>query len=101
MKVYNGFAELLRDIDKLPVTGWIFVGRQIDIESESSIKVASYFIPETELEAIEFENTQRTFIECPTLLDVVSVLDERLTPQSLSDYIAGVIFYRENDDFLE
>jgi hypothetical protein len=101
MKVYNGFAQLLRELDKLPITGWVFVDRGVDIESEYSIEVARYLIAETELEQIDFEKTKRTFIECPTLVDVVSLLDKRPNHQGLNDYIAAVIFYRENDDFLD
>ncbi|MEX0297109.1 hypothetical protein AAH995_28000 [Pseudomonas putida] len=101
MKVYNGFAQLLRELDKLPITGWVFVDRGVDIESEYSIEVARYLIAETELEQIDFEKTKRTFIECPTLVDVVSLLNKRPNHQGLNDYIAAVIFYRENDDFLD
>jgi len=101
MKTYNGFAALLKDVNQLPVTGWIFIDRGIDVGSEASIAEANYHLAETELEQIDFEKTKKTFVECPTLLDIVSILDKRPTRQHLSDYIGGVIYYRENDDFLD
>ncbi|MEB6587831.1 hypothetical protein MXM82_01575 [Pseudomonas asiatica] len=101
MKTYNGFAELLQDVNQLPITGWIFIDRGVDVESEDSIADATYKLAETELEQIDFEKTKKTFVECPTLVDIVSVLDKRPSPQALNDYIAAVIYYRENDDFLD
>jgi len=101
MKTYNGFTALLNDVNQLPVTGWVFIDRGIDVGSEASIAEANYHLAETEFEQIDFEKTKRTFVECPTLLDIVSILDKRPTRQHLSDYIGGVIYYRENDDFLD
>lgn len=101
MKTYNGFAELLKDINQLPITGWVFIDRGVDVESEASIVEATYKLAETELEQIDFEKTKKTFVECPTLVDIVSILNKRSSPQALMDYIAAVIYYRENDDFLD
>jgi len=101
MKTYNGFAKLLQDVNQLPITGWVFIDPGVDVESEASIADATYKLAETELEQIDFEKTKKTFVECPTLVDIVSVLNKRPVPQALNDYIAAVIYYRENDDFLD
>jgi hypothetical protein len=53
------------------------------------------------LEEIELERSKRTLVECPTLADIISVLDERPVSPGDDDYLAGLVYYRENDDFME
>lgn len=101
MKKYNGFSELLADVNQLPETGWVFVDKKTNAESESSVKAASYYIAETEIEEISMEKDKKTFVECPTLVDIISNLDERSDAQGLDNYIEAVIYYRVNDDFLD
>lgn len=101
MKVYNGFYQLLQERDALPETGWIFVDKGKDIDSLAVARDANYYVAESEIEEIDFERSKRTFVECPTLLDVVSVLDRRPEKASAEDYLDAVIFYRQNDSFKE
>jgi hypothetical protein len=101
MKVYSGFYDLLKDAKSLPKTGWIFVESEVNMNSPESIYVAQFFIAESELEEIELERSKRTFVECPTLVDIISVLDKRSLKPSEKDYLCAVIYYREYDDFQE
>ncbi|AMA45747.1 hypothetical protein ACI2KE_15275 [Pseudomonas monteilii] len=101
MQTFNGFEALLRHVDRLPETGWIFVEGNGDFESPSSIMAATYYLADTEVEEITLEKSKRTFVEAPTLQDIVSTLDLRPTTQQVSDYIEAVIYYRVNDDFLD
>ncbi|WP_342655429.1 hypothetical protein [Pseudomonas sp. F3-2] len=101
MKVYNGFCELLQEREVLPETGWVFVDKGQDIDSLAVARDAKYYVAETELEEIEFERSKRTFVECPSLMDVVSVLEKRQLKASAEAYLDAVIFYRKNDSFKE
>ena len=101
MKTYNGFYDLLQAMPELPNAGWVFVNKNISIQSESAIREALFYIAESELEEIEFEKSKRTFVECPTLEDVISILDKRPEQPSAEDYLKGVLYYREYDDFQE
>lgn len=101
MKIFNGFDALLRDVNRLPETGWIFVEGDGDLDSPSSIMAATYYIADTEVEEITMERSKRTFMEAPTLQDIVSTLDMRPTAQQLNDYVEAVLYYRVNDDFLD
>lgn len=101
MRLFSGFAALVKDLDSLPLTGWIFVERDKVVQCSDFLKNADYYIAETELEEISLEKTKKSFIECPTLVDVVSILDQRSLQPGLDDYIGAVIYYREHDDFLD
>ncbi len=65
------------------------------------LKNADYYIAETELEAIDLEKTKKSFVECPTLVDIVSILDQRPVQPNLDEYIGAVLHYHEHDDFLD
>lgn len=101
MRVFSGFAALINNLDSLPLTGWIFIERDKVVQCSGFLMGADYYIAETELEEISLEKMKMSFIECPTLLDVVSILDQRSLQPGLDEYISAVIHYREHDDFLD
>jgi hypothetical protein len=101
MKTLTNFYELLQAVPAMPETGWIFFDKKIDVGSESAIRAAQFFIAENELEEIELEQSKRTLVECPTLADIISVLGKRSIKPSADEYLEGLLYYRENDDFKE
>lgn len=99
MKVYKGFADLLANIDGLPNVGWLFVDSTIDRASKESVSSAAFYVAEDDAEEILFEKSKRTFVECPTMLDVKAIADKRVVKPDLEAYLEAVLYYLENDDF--
>jgi len=99
MKTYDGFAALLAHADLLPNVGWIFVDAGIDRASKDALSSASFHVAETEAESIDLEKSKRTFLECPTFVDIKSVADERAVKLDADEYLDAVLYYREYDDF--
>jgi hypothetical protein len=91
----------LQETPALPKTGWVFVDKATDLGSASAIRAAQFYIAENELEGIDLERSKRTLVECPTLADIFSVLDQRSVSPGADDYLAALVYYRENDDFME
>lgn len=99
--VHEGFGSLSSAVRALPQTGWIFVERGIDLGSYEALLKARFFIAEVQSEEIELERSKRTFVECPTLVDILSVLDKRKEQPGIPEYLNATIYYREYDDFQE
>ncbi|MNV45134.1 hypothetical protein [Pseudomonas sp. MAG733B] len=99
MKVYKGFSELMLNLDHLPVVGWIFVDSTVDRTSKDVVSSAFFYVAEDDFEEIAFEDTKRTFVECPTMLDIKSVADRSTTKPDLNKYLEATLYYLENDDF--
>ncbi|MNH46919.1 hypothetical protein D3C79_1099170 [compost metagenome] len=60
---------------------------------------AFFYVAEDDSEEIALENTKRTFVECPTMLDIKSVADRGKTKPDLNKYLEATMYYLENDDF--
>ncbi|MHC8319078.1 hypothetical protein [Pseudomonas sp. LB3P31] len=99
MKVYKGFADLLANIDLLPNVGWLFVDSTIDRASKGSVSSAAFYVAEDDAEEIVFEKTKRTFVECPTMLDIKTIADKRVVKPDLEAYLEAALYYLENDEF--
>lgn len=101
MKRYEGFDALLASYKALPDVGWIYVSRDLDVDSASGILNGSYLIAETDDEEEDLERQRATFLEAPTF---AAVIDNKLEHHPLSQrqaLIEAVIYYLENDDFLD
>jgi hypothetical protein len=101
MKVFNGFSELVLNLGHLPAVGWIFVDSTVDRTSKDVVNSAIFYVAEDDSEEIAFENTKRTFVECPTMLDIKSVADRSNSKPDLNKYLEATLYYLENDDFQE
>lgn len=101
MKEFIGFAGLLANIDKLPIVGWVFVDTQVDRASYEALKSAVFYVAEDDIEEIFFEKSKQTFIECPIFMDIKSVVDQSPIKPDLQAYLEAIVYYIENDDFLE
>ena len=99
MRLYDGFSELLADIQTLPSVGWIFVSRTIDRASESDLASAIFYVADNDIESITIEKEKCTFLECPTFVDMKSILDKRPVKPSRSEYLRAAIYYMEHDEF--
>lgn len=100
LKVINGFEGLLLIYKDLPVVGGFYVDE--DFENTSAcIKTAYYYIAETEDEDDEMEEEYASWLEFPTLKDII---DNKLTHHPLAtkeELLEAVIHYWEYDDFLD
>ena len=99
MKVYKSFADLLANVDRLPNVGWLFVDSTIDKASKGSVSSAAFYVAEDDEEEIIFEKSKRTFVECPTMLDIKAIVDKRVVKPDLDAYLEAALYYLENDDF--
>ncbi|KPW33138.1 hypothetical protein ALO66_200045 [Pseudomonas coronafaciens pv. atropurpurea] len=99
MKLYKSFTELLENIDDLPKVGWIFVESTIDRASEKDVDSATFYVADNDAESIALEKEKRAFLECPTFVDVKSILDKRPVKPSNLEYLRAAIYYLEHDDF--
>jgi len=99
MKDYKGFSDLILDLEHLPAVGWIFVDSTVDRASKDAVSSAVFYVAENDLEEIACEKSKRTFVECPTLLDIKAVADLSKIKPDLNKYLEATLCYLENDDF--
>lgn len=101
MKFYEGFDGLLASYNALPDVAWIYVSRDLDVESVSGIVTAQYLIAETDSEEEVLGRRYATFLEAPTFVAIIENKLEHHPTSQQQEFIEAVIFYLENDDFLD
>lgn len=101
MRVIKGFDALLNDYKSLPESGWLFIDQDFDTASEKDILTKSYYISESDDEEIDMEDSYSTFLESPTFKDVVINKTNHHPKATRDEIISAVIYYLENDDFLD
>jgi hypothetical protein len=101
MIVINGFDELLKKWSELPDVGWLYVEESFDLESRDDIENRKYYIAENEDEEMDFEENYGTFLESPILKAIIENKLEHHPKSSKDDLLDAVVYYLENDDFLD
>lgn len=101
MRVIKGFDALLNGYESLPESGWLFIDEDFDIVSEEDIVAKNYYISESDSEEIDMEDSYSTFLESPTFKDVVINKTNHHPKATIGEIISAVIYYLENDDFLD
>lgn len=101
MIVISGFDELLKKYSSLPDSGWLYVDESFDLTSIDDIERKRYYIAEDEDEEMDFEENYGTFLESPIFKAIIENKLEH-TPQSdRDDLFNAVIYYINNDDFMD
>ncbi|YCH29938.1 hypothetical protein M1D48_17640 [Erwinia sp. D4-22] len=101
MKLIKGFEELLSRYQSLPDSGWIFIDNEFDVSSKEDILNKNYYFSEDDDEEIEMEDSYTTFLEAPTFKDIVVNKYNNKINASRDELISAVIYYLDNDDFLD
>lgn len=101
MSIISGFDGLLKICDKLPDVGWIYVEPSFDLQSESDIKNGTYFLADNEDEEIDFEDNYGTFLEAPIFKAIIHNKVKNHPASNETDFLEAVVYYLENDDFLD
>lgn len=101
MKVINGFDALLKNYQSLPEAGWIFIDEDFDVLSKEDILKKNYYLSEDDDEGIDMEDNYSTFLESPTFKDLVINKNNHNPKSTRDEIIDAVIYYLENDDFLD
>ena len=99
MKDYKGFSDLILNLEHLPAVGWIFVDSTVDRTSKDAVSSAVFYVAENDLEEIACEKSKRTFVECPSMLDIKAVADRSKIKPDVKTYLEAALYYLENDDF--
>ena len=105
MKTATGFANLLKISKNIPESeGWyIFVDSDFD-DTKKCIESANYYLTETEEEDDDMDEQKdkyRSWLEYATFLDIISNKLEHHPNASEDDLLEAVIYYLEEDDFLD
>ena len=105
MKTATGFANLLKISKNIPESeGWyIFVDSDFD-DTKKCIESANYYLTETEEEDDDMDEQKDKYLawlEYATFLDIISNKLDHHPNASEDDLIEAVIYYLEEDDFLD
>lgn len=101
MKVISGFDALLAKYKELPDVDWLYVEPSFDVESTNDISNGKYYLAENEDEEIDFEENYGTFLEAPIFKAVIDNKLEHSPGADKKDLLDAVVYYLENDDFLD
>lgn len=105
MKNINGFDELLKHAKNkmLPDSGWIYVNKNFDLKATTDFFNGLYLIPENRDESFEMEENDniKTLLESPTLSDIIDNKFEHHPESSNDELLEAIIYYLEEDDFLD
>ncbi|WP_445497320.1 DUF7716 domain-containing protein [Photorhabdus sp. SF281] len=103
MKIINGFDGLLKVYKELDEAWCFFV--DIGFVNESNyISKASYYLPETEdeLEDMdEMEDKYKGWLEYQTFIAIINNKLEHHPNATRDELLEAVIYYLEEDDFLD
>ncbi|EEH2569730.1 hypothetical protein GYD59_004558 [Salmonella enterica] len=103
MRTIKGFDGLISELKTLPDVGWLYVDKEFNLKSTIDIVNKNYYLAENREESFDMaENDNiRTFLESPTFCDII---DNKLShhPNANEDeLLEAVIYYLEEDDFLD
>ncbi|YCI29941.1 hypothetical protein M1E08_03400 [Erwinia sp. PK3-005] len=101
MSVIAGFHSLLKVCQELPDVGWIYVEPSFDLQSENDIRKGSYFLADNEDEEMDYEDNYGTFLEAPIFKAIIQNKLENNSSSNEEDFLEAVVYYLENDDFLD
>jgi hypothetical protein len=100
MKVIKGFQGLLDIYENLPKVGGFYVDKNY-LCSKEFLRSANYYIPESEEEDEDMEFTHRTWLEYPLFKAIMLNKIENSPQADKDDLLEAVLYYLENDDFLD
>ncbi|WP_034915749.1 hypothetical protein [Erwinia sp. 9145] len=101
MILIDGFEELLEKCGSLPDVGWLYVEESFNLNSIEDIKKRKYYIVENEDEEIDCEENYGTFLEAPIFKAIIENKLEHHPNSDKNELLNAVIYYLENDDFLD
>ncbi|WP_263263972.1 hypothetical protein [Pseudomonas sp. RIT-PI-S] len=100
MKMIRGFEGLLQVYKNLPAVGGFYVDKFF-LNNKSFMTFANYYIPESEEEDEDMEEIYKTWLEYPVFKAIVDNKTEYSPASSSSELLEAVLYYIENDDFLD
>lgn len=105
MKNIKGFDELLKNAKSktLPDSGWIYVDKKFNLNATIDFFNGFYWMPENRNESFEMEKNDniKTLLELPTLSDIIDNKLEHHPNSSNDELLEAIIYYLEEDDFLD
>lgn len=103
MRTIKGFDGLLSELNTLPDVGWLYVDKEFNLNSTMDFINKNYYLAEIRDESFDMaENDNiKTFLESPTFCDIISNKLEHHPDASNEDLLDAVIYYLEEDDFLD
>ncbi|WP_416412179.1 hypothetical protein [Pantoea sp. App145] len=100
MKTIKGFDGLLSVYKDLPKVGGFYVDEDF-ISKKSIIESANYYLAESEEEDDDMEDDYKTWLEYPTFKAIIQNKLEHHPKSSKDELLNAVVYYLENDDFLD
>lgn len=101
MVIIKGFDDLLKDYKSLPDAGWLFIDEDFDVISKDDILNKNYYLSQNDDEEAGMEDSHSTFLESPTFKDILINKINHNPKATRGEIIKAVIYYLENDDFLD
>ncbi|MCL2896672.1 DUF7716 domain-containing protein [Brenneria tiliae] len=98
MKTIKGFDGLLSVYKDLPKVGGFYVDEDF-LNNKDAIESSNYYLAESEDE--EMEDNYKTWLEYPTFKAIILNKLDHHPKSSKDDLLNAIIYYLENDDFLD
>lgn len=103
MRTIKGLDGLLSEVKTLPNVGWLYVDKDFNLKSKMDILNKNYYLAESRDESFDMaENDKiRTFLESPIFCDIIDNKFNHHPAATKDDLLDAVIYYLEEDDFLD
>ncbi|NDO83942.1 hypothetical protein CJP72_25395 [Citrobacter sp. NCU1] len=100
MKTVKGFDGLLAIYKKLPKVGGFYVDNNF-LNKKAIINNSNYYVPQSEEEDDDMEDVYKTWLEFPTFTAIIENKLEHHPDATKDDLLDAVVYYLEEDDFLD
>lgn len=100
MKIIKGLDGLLSIYKTLPKVGGFYVDDNF-VNDANVINNSNYYLPESEDEDEDMENSYRTWLEYPTFRDIIDNKFKHHPNATKDELLDAIIYYLEEDDFLD
>jgi hypothetical protein len=100
MNTIKGFQSLVGLYKKPPKVGGFYVDASYSC-SKDFLAFANYYMAESEEEDEDMESTHRAWLEYPIFEAIIFNKLENSPRANGDDFLDAVIYYLENDDFLD
>lgn len=100
MKAIKGFEGLLSIYKELPKVGGFYVDEIFNNDKNMILK-SNYYLAESEGEDDEMEDDYKAWLEYPTFKAIIENKLEHHPGSEKEDLLDAVIYYLENDEFLD
>jgi hypothetical protein len=101
VKTYKGLKGLLVNKSRLSNVGWLLVEKSFDHTSRYDIIEKNFYIADDDSEYTNLRKNYSTWLESPTFLDIVDLRLEHNPSASDDEIVDAIIYYLENDAFME